>query len=472
VSGSRARRLGATLLAAATFGLAATSQASAATAHSTGTLSDGATWIADVPANWNGTLLLYSHGYGTLTAADAPSDPPPNPQATQAALLDDGYALTGSSYDPNGSLWALGSAVRDQFQTLATVERHVLPTRPRQVLAVGTSMGGLISALEDQHANGRIDAALTTCGLVAGAIQLNNYQLDGEYAISKLLASSQAIKLVRFANLGESAASAQQLATVAQQAQLTAQGRARLALAMAFLNVSTWAPNEAMPGVYDYPQQEQEQYDDYFVANPALLFIETARQQIEQAAGGSGTWNAGVNYGRLLAHSSYEPEVRALYERAGLNLHDDLATLTAGANIRADKQAVRWLQQTSVPSGRLQVPELDLHTISDQLVPVQQERYYARQVARAGSRQLLRQAFVGRQNHCNFTPAELVAGVQAVQSRLQSGSWGTVAGPDQLQAGAAALNLGAAAFIPFWPERLSGDNGPFDPFTESIRSGA
>lgn len=188
-----------------------------------------------------------------------------------------------------------------------------------------------------------------------------------------------------------------------------------------------------MPGVYDYPQQEQEQYDDYFVANPALLFIETARQQIEQAAGGSGTWNAGVNYARLLAHSSYQPEVRALYERAGLNLHDDLATLTGGANIRADKQAVRWLQQTSVPSGRLQVPELDLHTISDQLVPVQQERYYPHQVGRAGSRALLRQAFVGRQNHCNFTPAELVAGVQAVQSRLQSGSWGTVAGPDQLQ---------------------------------------
>lgn len=80
-----------------------------------------------------------------------------------------------------------------------------------------------------------------------------------------------------------------------------------------------------------YPQQEQEQYDDYFVANPALLFIETARQQIEQAAGGSGTWNAGAHYARLLAHSSYEPEVRALYERAGLNLHDDLATLTAAA---------------------------------------------------------------------------------------------------------------------------------------------
>jgi hypothetical protein len=94
-------------------------------------LPDGGSWIADVPATWNGTLLLYSHGYGTLSPADAP-DP-----ATHDALLADGYALAGSSYDPNGSLWALGSAVRDQFETLAAVKKSVLPHRPAQVLASG-----------------------------------------------------------------------------------------------------------------------------------------------------------------------------------------------------------------------------------------------------------------------------------------------------------------------------------------------
>ncbi len=35
--------------------------------HYTGTLDDGASWIADVPAGWNGTLVLYSHGFGTLS---------------------------------------------------------------------------------------------------------------------------------------------------------------------------------------------------------------------------------------------------------------------------------------------------------------------------------------------------------------------------------------------------------------------
>src|SRR5580698_7919266 len=172
------------LAATAALALAGMAPAQGATTpasgHFTGTLADATTWIADVPANWNGTLLLYSHGFGPLTAADAP-DP-----ATQAALLARGYALAGSSYDPNGSEWALDTAVSDQFGTLDTVERTVLPGRPRQVLAFGTSMGGLING------------ALTTCGIVAGGINLNEFQLDGEYAMAQLLLAGQDVQLVNF----------------------------------------------------------------------------------------------------------------------------------------------------------------------------------------------------------------------------------------------------------------------------------
>jgi hypothetical protein len=464
MSGRSVRRLGAGLVAACALALAAVVPAMAATTHSTGTTSDGGTWIADVPSNWNGTLLLYSHGYGTLSPQDAPD---PN---TQAALLAAGYALAGSGYDPNGSLWALGSAVRDQFQTLQTVKKTLLPSRPKQVLAFGTSMGGLISALEDQQSNGRLDGALTTCGLVAGGIQLNNYQLDGEYAINKLLAADAA-KLVNYSSQGDAVTAAVTLNNAAAQAQTTPEGRARLALAMALMDVTTWAPGESMPGVYDYATQEQQQYEEEFIANPVMIFVETGRQQIELAAGGNGGWDVGVDFRELLRQSSYRAEVQALYREAGISLKQDLQTLTRGANIRADTKAIRWLQQTSVPTGRLQVPELDLHTISDQLVPVQQENYYAHLVRRAGDRSLLRQAFVGRQEHCNFTSGELVAGVLALQKRLATGQWGSVAGPDQLQASATQQGLaGGAAFVPFWPEPLSGDNGPFNPFTDSTRA--
>ena len=455
-----AGRLVALLATTATLGLAvgvASSEADPST-HYSGTLADQATWIADVPADWNGTLVLFSHGFGPLNAADAP-DP-----ATGAALLDAGYALAGSSYDPTGSWWALGNAVRDQFQTLEAVKRTVLPHQPRRVIALGESMGGLVSALEAERSYGRIDAALTTCGLVAGAIALNNYQLDGEYAINELLAPNQEIKIARFASMEEGAASADAQTNVARQAQTTPQGRARLALAMAFLNVPTWAPEQVKPGARDFEAQERQQFDTYFGASSVLSFIQPARYMVEQAAGGNGSWTAGVDFARVFERSSYRREVQALYRRAGLSLRADLARLTRKADIHADRQALRWLRKTSVPAGRLQVPELNIHTISDQLVPVQQERDYAREVRSAGQRRLLRQAFVDRQLHCNFTPAEELASVLAVEHRLDAGRWGAAARPDRLQATAAALDLGGAAFIRYRPAALTGNNGRFLPW--------
>jgi hypothetical protein len=461
VSAKRIVRLLAVGAAAGALGVAvAAGTASAAgSTNYTGTTSDGGSWVADVPSSWNGTVLLYSHGFGPLVAADAPDS------TTKQALLDRGYALVGASYDPNGSWWALGSALRDQFEALAGL-RQKLPSDPVHVIAFGTSMGGLISALEDEHnPYGQVDGSLTTCGIVAGGIQLNNYQLDGEYAMSRLLAPGVPIQLVRFSGgPPQGLATGKQLDALAQQAQTTPQGRARLALAMALMNVADWPAGQSMPGSHDYDAQEQGQFAVQFTGPFSTMdFVEFGRPYIEQAAGGNGSWTVGVDFGRLLDQSSYAREVRALYREAGLDLRTDLAALTRDANIRADTGAIRWLQQTSVPTGRLRGPELDMHTISDQLVPVQQERKYAETVRRAGSAPLLRQAFVQRQSHCNFTPAELVAGVLAIQQRVDSGRWGSVAEPRELERTALTLGLGDAAFIRYTPDRLSGDNGPFDP---------
>jgi len=102
------------------------------------------------------------------------------------------------------------------------------------------------------------------------------------------------------------------------------------------------------------------------------------------------------------------------------------------------------------------VPELDLHTIGDNLVPVQNEDYYARLVNQAGSGSLLRQAYTSSFGHCHFSPSELVAGVEAVMRRVTTGHWGDVATAASLEQAAAATGLGAARFTSYDPGRLTG----------------
>jgi hypothetical protein len=435
------KALTASAVLTASLSIAPVTSADAASGHFTGTLVDGSTWVADVPADWNGTLLLYSHGFGITTAQDAPSP------AVGEALLARGYALAGSSYAP-GQLWALGSALDDQLRTAAAVRG--IAGRPRHTIAFGTSMGGLISALLGETS--RVDGALTTCGIVAGGADLNNYQLDAEYALVALLAPDQSIQLTGYATPDAANATGAQLTQIVRNGQATSTGRARIALASALLNQAAWFPGMTRPASGDFAGQEAQQYE-WLTAGNALNFVVGGRYWIELAAGGDSGWTAGVDFAALLHRSSRLSQVRALYRSAGMDLRADLATLTRHADIRGDRSALSWMLRTSTPTGRLRVPELDVHTISDQLVPVEQENQYARRVAVAGRSALLRQAYVERAGHCDFTTAELVAATDTIRQRVATGRWGDTS-PAGLNRAAAALGLDGSAYLPYRPPGL------------------
>ncbi|WP_405988194.1 alpha/beta hydrolase [Streptomyces sp. NBC_00986] len=313
-------------------------------------------------------------------------------------------------------------------------------------------MGGLVNAQIARDGTGLIDGALGLCGLVAGGVDLGNYQYDAEYALASLLLPDEQVELTGFTGMADGYLSAQQLDTAVAAAQTTPQGRARIALAAAYLNLPDWAPAQDPPATDDAAGQEAQQYA--WLAQGMLDFYMTGPYSVEQSAGGNASGNAGVDYAALLHDSEHAAEVATLYSEAGLDLHTDLSTLTQGADLHADPAAVAHLQATSTAGQHLGVPLLDLHTTSDQLVPVQQESAFAARVRSAGDGALLRQAYVARQGHCNFTAAEIVAGVHAIDQRVTTGSWGTLATPGALQRSADALDLDGAAFVPYQPSRL------------------
>jgi hypothetical protein len=406
------------------------------TGNLTGAFPDGAMWTIDVPTNWNGTLLLFSHGLvppgQPNPAVDAP-DP-----ATAAHLLGDGYALAGSSYAAAG--WVPKEALADQTAVLDVFTDKV--GRPSRTVAWGPSLGGMISAALVEQYPDRIAGALPMCGLVAGSVGLWDTYLDTLYALTTLLGPDLGVALV---HVTDPFPDIERLATRLGEAQLTPQGRARIALAAALGNVPGRAGGgSAPPDPHDVNGREAAQLENL---GTIVVFGLALRADMEGHVGGNPSTNVGIDYGRLVRRSSSADEVEALYQAAGLRLRDDLSTLAKAPRIAADPAARTELGQFFSFDGALGGhPVLTLHTSDDPLVGAQSESAYRDTVKRAGDQQLLRQAFTDRAGHCLFTPAEMIAALETLIERIDTGHW---AGTAATQLNAHALQLGPAVNVHF-----------------------
>jgi pimeloyl-ACP methyl ester carboxylesterase len=447
------------------FALAGSARAQAGVTTIPGSLPDGATFLIEVPANWNGTLFLYSHGYvvpGSNNPAQDVGDP-----VTRFFMLSSGYALAGSSYATTG--WAIREALTDQIAVLEKFKKMV--GHPKRTIAWGHSLGGIITAGLVQRNAGRFDAALPMCGVLSGGVATWNTALDGEFAFKTLLAPGTGLQVV---NITNPIANLDLAEVLLAEAQATPQGRARIALSGALSDLPGWfVPLSPEPAAADFAGQETNQFLwDQQVDFP---FVFAFRAELEARAQGNVSWNTGVDYRRQLDRSIGREQVRALYKQAGLDLDADLDTLNDAARISADPKAVEYLERNIIFDGDIHIPVLTLHTTGDGLVVVQNESAYKQVVDEADNGEFLRRTFVHRAGHCTFTPAETIAAVQALINRLDTGRWHDI-DPSDLNNAATALGpafniFGTSqgvvpvppAFIEFDPSRYL---RPFDEPTE------
>jgi pimeloyl-ACP methyl ester carboxylesterase len=394
---------------------------------------DGAAFKIEIPANWNGTLALYSHGYVAPGQANPARDV--TDDLTGAYLLNQGYALAGSSYSATG--WAVKEALHDQIALLDYFgTRYGVPNR---TLAWGQSLGGMITAgLVERHPD-RIDAALPMCGVVAGGVGVWNSSLDGAFVFKTLLAPTSTLQLVHITNPVANLTTAQ---TILAGAQATPAGRARIALSAAVTNLPGWfSAATPEPAANDYAAQEANQFLWNRIVD--FPFIFALRAELEARAGGNPSWKS-VN----------RAEVVALYAAAGLDLEADLNALAAAPRIAAETEAVRYLVNWIVFSGDIHHAVLTVHTTGDGLVLNQDEQAYGQIARGAGHDELLRQTFVHRAGHCTFTPAETVAAFNALARKMTTHRWSGVT-PEELNAAAAALgplfNIAPPAYLHYEP---------------------
>ncbi|HET8629613.1 MAG TPA: hypothetical protein VFL91_19520 [Thermomicrobiales bacterium] len=394
----------------------------------TGT-NDGAAYRIQIPANWNGTLVLYSQGNTHHATPLEVGDP-----VTGAGLLARGYALAGSAYSAEG--YAVAAALDNQIALLDLFSRRV--GTPDRTIAWGDSQGGLITAGLVQRYPKRFAGALPMCGLVMGGVAALNLFLDLQFALKTLLAPDDAgLEVAHFTDVDATIQRTLDLLSAAQQSPA---GRARVALAAALGQIADYGQAPPHPAPTDYAARARNQADalGYYVVR---LWTAT-RASAEQKARGNPAFTTGVRYRDLFARAAQRDIAETLYTVAGLDLDADLRALDDAPRIAADPRALEYVRRFIVLDGKVAMPILTLHTIGDPAAPVAAERAYADAVRAAGHSHLLRQLYVDREGHCTFSPAERLAAFAELMRRIDTGCW------DEGGLTPAALNSAATALGP------------------------
>ena len=236
----------------------------------------------ELPARWNGDLLLYSHGYrapgANNTATVAPSSPDLS-DALRVALLECGYALAGSAYRSTG--WAVQDALDDQVRLVDWFDAQV--GRPRHTYAWGNSMGGLTSVLLGERNPRRFTGVLALCGDLAGPVAEYNSRLDLAYAIKTLLAPDSDLQIARI-NDGDANKAKFDL-VIGQALRAGPAGQARLSLANALADIPGWFDAHA-PAPTAVADQVLAQYlHDAYVIGAGIWG--SGRAELERRAGGN-----------------------------------------------------------------------------------------------------------------------------------------------------------------------------------------
>ena len=126
-----------------------------------GVTSDGAPYAMQVPANFNGTVALYSHGYrynvdipaaipliGGYKITNTPEPVPGGNADVAKYFFSQGVAIVGSGFARQG--WNPDSAIKTNVELIDTFKKQFPKTT--KVVAWGSSLGGVITqGLAEKH---------------------------------------------------------------------------------------------------------------------------------------------------------------------------------------------------------------------------------------------------------------------------------------------------------------------------------
>lgn len=361
----------------------------------------GAAYMVEVPANWNGKLVMFAHGYaGTGTTLSV------TPPAIRRHLMTTGYAWAASSYSTN--YYDVRAGLEDTntlalaFSSIAAQQGRPLAA-PTRTYITGRSMGGHIAAAAVERetlatANNKMHyhAALPMCGVMADTELFNRFagmqlaalalaglpnQPFGQWADVQDRVSSSL-----FTSFPTTASPTLPILTTTQGAQFAS-----------VVKNLTGGERPMFAQGFEYGGSYRFAYGGF---------------------GGDGTINgilskSTLNTQALQYQIDGEPEASNL-----LNASAQKMIPQADAN-RLRRDGLRWIPAVH---GAFNVPVLSIHTLGDMYVPFVMQQSYLKRATAQGSRDLLVQRAVRGAAHCDFTVAEQVESFEALAGWEQGGS--------------------------------------------------
>ena len=372
-----------------------------------GLTSDGAPYSMMVPANFGGTVALYSHGYrynidipvgipliGGYKVTNTPEPVPGGNAEVAQYLFSQGVAVVGSGFARQG--WNADSAIKTNIELIGLFKAQFPKTT--KVVAWGSSLGGFITqALAEKYPNlisaaapmcmaGNLDAELEMAGdFVWGLKTLFDPTIKGGNYSAGAVGNGEAVTdIVKiFTVMGKLQAS---LATNAWPDTSSATGKALAAggvpprSALLLLGLMSGVPTQSAH--FDSIRGPAGAlYLTFPLAlSPALAILENgpnaailavlATQDVELQAGGPIFDNTKTNYASRIENE------RIIFNAAlsGNAVIDALLGALSAANPGAPRAvgnaaAMAKLQTLQSNSGKINVPTILMTGVADPITP-------------------------------------------------------------------------------------------------------
>ncbi len=393
-------------------------------AYDNNTASPFAAYRVEVPANWNGELVMYAHGYAGEGAVLGGTT-----SSIRRHLVQNGYAWAASGYSKNSYDVRAGLEDTNKLAlAFTTITGKAAPTR---TYIIGHSMGGHIAgaALEEEALATAVNrvryaGALPMCGVMGDVELFNIFAAEGLAALN-------------LSGVG-----------AALPASLTARQRYQSML-----------PVDVNPNSTRLPS-----HNALFNNFPNTGFTPKSGAGVQYASvlknltGGSRPiFDIGLSYGGSYVAGAYgnfgvDGTLTGLLTRYGLDTRaitysiDGDAAATAALNAaprvaaEADNNRLRRDGARWVPllNGKPYAPIVTLHTLGDLFVPFSMQQIYRKRVDAAGPARADRvvQRAIRGATHCDFTNAEMQAGFDDMVKWVKQGT--KPAGDDVLTAATVA----------------------------------